>query len=871
MTQDKLAREFAAIKAQIEPRPWDRLARYKQLPPDHPRHHLPWKHPRTGKYYTCGCDGTNREWTKWILLAGRGTGKTRAGAEWTIAAALSEPNIYVAVCAPTFMNVRQTCFEDLQSGIIACAQPGEIEEYNRNDLRIKMRNGSIIRGFSAQNIDSVRGTNLSYCWFDELAGIQYAKFFDYGLEPAMRIRPKSNPPRMVITTTPSKLRLIRDLVEQAETNPNIHITSAISEENPFFDEQALLALRKRYKGTYLEKQELEGILVDGMDGALFSIENFAEHRIFPGDEPEFRRIVVAIDPATTSSDSSDETGIVVAGESLNHDFYVLEDRSLRATPDQCMKTVAEEFHRWEADLVVGENTVGDYMAEALAKQDPNIPYKSVAAMKAKFIRAESISILAAQGRLHMVGIFDELEKQLCSMSSDVERTKMHDDRADACIASGIMVLTSTGEIPIENITVGDRVWTRGGWRPVTATRCTQRNAEVMTVILSDGRELTGTPDHRIWTENSGWRRLDALVYGDRLSAWNPPLKSLIKTSSTDAIPTAPSAVTGSTISITESSRAASVTCTVKSGKTATPARKSPRAGTFITPMRIRSIMSLLTLSCFLLASIRTFIPATARTSQSTWRRFALSLLNGIVPKRDVLGMRSTESTRGMIANQNISVPAVPAESLSLLSGLMLSTARERAGIVKLAKSAGMTNGHHALSAERDSGRTSTALSPRPAVVYVEGSYVNSERRDVYDLSVADVHEFTASGVIVHNCIWALLELSRRGSANYKEMYGFFPCLKCGEDVNQTLDVTCKHCGEPILLKEKEKTRDRSTRWSGAYMRTCEKGHEFPMRLARCPECNQDPNAYLRQVMALTGNNTSSRVYSERNWFTGRKF
>lgn len=554
-TQERLARDIAAIRAATEPRNWERLARNKQLPPDNPRHHLPWKHPRTGKVYSCGCDGINRDWTKWILLAGRGTGKTRAGAEWTITAALSEPNIYVAVCAPTFMNVRQTCFEDLQSGIIACAQPGEIEEYNRNDLRIKMRNGSIIRGFSAQNIDSVRGTNLSYCWFDELAGIQYAKFFDYGLEPAMRIRPKSNPPRMVITTTPSKLRLIRDLVEQSETNPNIHITSAISEENPFFDEEALLALRRRYKGTYLEKQELEGILVDGMDGALFSIENFAEHRIFPGDEPEFRRIVVAIDPATTSSDSSDETGIVIAGESLDHHFYVLEDRSLRAAPDQCMKTVAESFHQWEADLVVGENTVGDYMAEALAKQDPNIPYKSVAAMKAKFIRAESISILAAQGRVHMVGIWDELEKQLTSMSSDVERTKMHDDRADAAI-------------------------------------------------------------------------------------------------------------------------------------------------------------------------------------------------------------------------------------------------------------------------------------------------------------------------------WALLELSRRGSANYKEMYGFFPCLTCGEDVNQTLDKTCKHCGAPVLLKEKEKTRDRSTRWAGAYMKTCDKNHEFPMRLARCPECNQEPGAYMKRVAQISGNAGNSAwvsyTGSSRDWFTGRR-
>src|SRR5260370_40415140 len=208
------------------------------------------------------------------------------------------------------MNVRATCFEDLQSGIIACAQPGEIVDYNRNDLRLTLRNGSIIRGFSAQNIDSVRGSNLSYAWFDELAMIKYTKFFTYGMEPALRIRPKNNPPRMVITTTPSKLRLVRDLVEEAEENPKIHITAAVSEENTFFDEEALKALRRRYKGTYLEKQELEGILVDGMDGALFTIENFSEHRIFPGTEPEFRRIVVAIDPATTSSDSSDESGIV---------------------------------------------------------------------------------------------------------------------------------------------------------------------------------------------------------------------------------------------------------------------------------------------------------------------------------------------------------------------------------------------------------------------------------------------------------------------------------------------------------------------------------------------------------------------------------
>jgi phage terminase large subunit-like protein len=334
-TKQRLADELRALKEFYEPRAWEKMARNKQLPPDHPLHHLPWKHPRTGKTYTCGCDGIDNDWTKWIFLAGRGTGKTMAGSQWTLAMAMSEPGIYVAVCAPTFANVRATCFEDLQSGILANAAPGEVVEYNRNNLELKLRNGSVIRGFSAENTDSVRGQNLSYCWFDELAMIKYTKFFHYGLMPALRTRPKNNPPRVMITTTPSSLRLVRDLVEQAETDPKIHITAAVSEENPYFAEDALADLRRQYKGTYLEQQELEGKLVLGSDGALFTIENFCEYRIHPGDEPEFRRIVVAIDPATTTSDTSDESGIVVAAEGVDHHFYTLEDCSRAGSRRTC--------------------------------------------------------------------------------------------------------------------------------------------------------------------------------------------------------------------------------------------------------------------------------------------------------------------------------------------------------------------------------------------------------------------------------------------------------------------------------------------------------------------------------------------------------
>ena len=553
-TQQRLAREILALRAATEPRPWEEQARNKQLPPDHPRHHLPWTHPKTGKVYSCGCDGGHLEWTTWVVCAGRGTGKTKAGAEWSVAMALSEPGIYVGVCAPTFIHVRKTCFEDLQSGIIACAQPGEITEVNRNNLQITMRNGSIIQGFSAENVDSVRGANLSYAWFDELAMIKYSRFFDYGLKPALRIKPRNNDPRLIITTTPSKLRLIRDLLELAEKDPRrYHVTNASSEENPYFAEGALEDLRRQYKGTYLEQQELEGKLVLGSDGALFSVENFCDFRVYPEDVPEFRRIVVAIDPASTSSETSDETGIVILAEGPDHHFYTLEDCSLRGSPKKCMEVVANAFHRWEADLVVGENTVGDYMPELLAKEDPNIPYKSVAAMKGKFIRAESVSHLAANGRVHMVGdSFEMLEKQLSAMTPDIERSRQHDDRADA------------------------------------------------------------------------------------------------------------------------------------------------------------------------------------------W-------------------------------------------------------------------------------------------------------------------------------------VWAMIELSRRSSASFMEMYGFYPCVKCGENINQQLDSSCRHCGEPVAVKEKEKVRDRATRWAAAYQRTCPAGHDYPMNLERCTQCGTDPGAYMAQVMKFTGMNPGwVQYHDKKSWLSGRK-
>jgi phage terminase large subunit-like protein/ribosomal protein L40E len=442
-----MARELATLRAAVEPRPWEVLpegdgtdkggARPKQLPPDHPRHHLPDARGYKCSDYNPQCTGMSADWTKWIYMGGRGVGKTRTGAEWSLSMALSQPEIIVAVCAPTFSGVRDVCFEDITSGIIHVARKGEITDYNRNNLCITLRNGSKIQGITAQNPDSVRGYNLSYAWYDEAAMSQYDRFYDYGLLPALRIKPKYNEPRLLITTTPRRSGLVRRLIEEHERNPSaVHFTRSISDENPYFSKLTLKMLHESYAGTYLERQELLGEYIEEADGALFFADKFAECRIHPDEfeKLELRQIVVAIDPASSAGEKSDDAGVIVAAEGINHHYYVLEDCSCRGTAEVQMSAVATAYRRWNASYVVAESQgVKDYLRFALEAIDPGIPLKFIPAMKSKMIRAQPISILAAQGRIHMVGKFEELEKQLVSMTSFDDRTKMHDDRADAFV------------------------------------------------------------------------------------------------------------------------------------------------------------------------------------------------------------------------------------------------------------------------------------------------------------------------------------------------------------------------------------------------------------------------------------------------------
>ena len=437
--------------------------RPKQLPPDHPRHG-----EADSRGYRCGCKHKipnctecppcpgNPEWSTWLMLTARGTGKTKAGANWTLEMALSKPGIWVGVCAPTFEAVRGVCLEG-ESGIIAEAQRNsvEIRSYNKNRQELELANGSKIVGASAEKPDSIRGYNFAYVWFDELAMIRYFSFYHEALQPAMR---KGENPRLLITTTPKRVRLIRDLIEKSKweftdadggEGTGVHLTEAISAENIHFSRRQRLKLEKDYAGNpVMLAQELRGEMLAEVDGALFPIDQFNETRVMPGLDtlPQWRRVVIAIDPATTSKDTSDESGIVAMAEGDDGDFYCLEDCSGKFSPDQQMTRVAEAFYRNNADCVVGEvNMTGDYMLALLRTVDPHIPLRSVHGMKGKVSRAQGASSLFMQGRIHMVGDnFRLLEDQLSAMAEGDDRNRMRDDRADAFVWAMIH-LAGTGQ------------------------------------------------------------------------------------------------------------------------------------------------------------------------------------------------------------------------------------------------------------------------------------------------------------------------------------------------------------------------------------------------------------------------------------------
>ena len=392
-------------------RPFRLTARNKQLAPEDPKHHLP---DRNG--YKCGCAGGDDNYRIWLILAGRGFGlpsKTLTGSNWVVEQALKYPGTKWGVASSTFSELDSVCFGG-DSGILAQLQPGEMESFIQNKLRLRLFNGSLIQGYSADSPDRIRGANLSGLWYDEAGSSRYPEFWYASARPAVRI----GRARIVVTTTPRNTKLLRDLTSRGDGS--VHITVGRMWENDHLDVGTQEDLRREYMGTRLGRQELEGEMLGDFEGALISRDSIDKHRIPREALPELSRVVVAVDPAMKAGDDHDESGIVVAGEGPGPEgelhAYIVDDMSLRGTPNQVMRAVAAAFHKWDADCVVVETTQGGHwVRDPLRTVDAGIPVREVHASKNKVLRAERVSALFEQGKIHMAGTFPEMEDELCQL------------------------------------------------------------------------------------------------------------------------------------------------------------------------------------------------------------------------------------------------------------------------------------------------------------------------------------------------------------------------------------------------------------------------------------------------------------------------
>lgn len=210
-----------------------------------------------------------------------------------------------------------------------------------------------------------------------------------------------------------------------------------SDENPHFLPVRLAELKANYAGTRLFKQEIEGVFNDDVEGSLFTLDLITAARIDRADLPDLARVVVAVDPAQTSTEGSDESGIIVAGDDGCGHAYLLADYSLRGSPEQVIRRAVDAYRTHSADVLVFEDqSGGDWLATALRHVAQDIPFRKIHAMRGKYLRAQPVAMLYEQGRVHHAGTaedFEQLEDQMCAITEDSDRSKAHDDRADALV------------------------------------------------------------------------------------------------------------------------------------------------------------------------------------------------------------------------------------------------------------------------------------------------------------------------------------------------------------------------------------------------------------------------------------------------------
>lgn len=367
------------------------------------------------------------QWLTWVINAGRGFGKTRAGAEWVREQVLAGRQ-RIALVGETYKDlVEVMCFGD--SGLAGVFPPHQKPKIVANpNVQVTFHTGAIALGYNATQPGQLRGPQFDAAWCDELAKWRYARETWDMLQFGLRLGER---PQALVTTTPRPIPVLKEIMSDETTV----VTSGSTFDNAGnLADSFLRKIKDRYEGTRLGRQELNAEMLDDLPGALWSRDEIDKGRV--AQAPELRRIVVSIDPSGTKgeSDDGDDIGIVVAGLGIDGRGYVLADRTCKLSPNGWGRRAVQAFHEFKADRIIAERNFGGAMVEHVVKTiDKKVPYKEVTASRGKVARAEPVAALYEQGRVSHVGSFPELEDQMCLIAPEGFVGEGSPDRADALV------------------------------------------------------------------------------------------------------------------------------------------------------------------------------------------------------------------------------------------------------------------------------------------------------------------------------------------------------------------------------------------------------------------------------------------------------
>jgi predicted phage terminase large subunit-like protein len=683
-------------------------------------------------------------WSIWLLLAGRGAGKTRTAAEQIGWWAWEQPGTRWLVAAPTSADVRATCFEG-DSGLIAVIPPILIADYNRAYHEIKLTNGSLIKGIPASEPERFRGPQFHGGWLDELAAWDYLQEAWDQIMFGVRLGKHT---RILATTTPKPKDLIIDLI--GRDGDDVQVTTASTYSNldnlaPSFQKQIL-----QYEGTKLGRQEIYAEIIDPEEGGIVSRDWF---RLWPADKPipKLDFVVQSYDCAFTEKAQNDPTAAITFGVFRQEDgpgsVLIIDCWQDRLQYPDLRPKVIDEYEtvfgegkdKKRVDLVLVEDkAAGISLIQDL--QRAHIPVRAYnpgradkvqrLSIVANIIRAGRVWVPESSVRKGYVRDWAEgMVSQVCSFPNT--------DHDDFCVAEGSMVLMANGDLkPIESVRVGDFVQTPNGARRVTAFH--DNGVKEVWQVQADGRLLLATGNHEVFTD-SGWMRVDSLrqavhnlliidqeeiCRSKRSRGWS--LRSLSSMAvSTGAILKAQiRRIVGTLVG-------QGIGCTGMSGSSITG--RFPMGCTFTTLMATPRTTTSAILSASLVMPIGTNIAQNiqgagrARNSWSTWNISDPRPLSGTSQKKAERGIESTQSA------------VSPKYGASL--GSFLNSALNAFGAARtwLARSLGRSSADQPVK----------TLSPS----FASASLVQNTHttRRVFDLTVEGEHCYFANGILVHNC------------------------------------------------------------------------------------------------------------------------